>query len=76
MFKYDVLSRQQSGPSRGDPLYLQPNCFLLFCRDSTILIFPTLLADFNDPIQKTGQVFHPVGKVTYCSCPLYSFSLL
>ena len=35
------------GPIGGDPFCLLANCFLFLCR----ALFPTLLADFKDPIQ-------------------------
>ena len=32
------------------------NCFLFNCRDSAVFIFPTLLADFKDPLQNLNNV--------------------
>ena len=66
---------QLLGLSSGDPFRLLANCFMLFCRDSAVFIFPTLLPDFKDLIYtKSGQGHSPEGKVTYISCTLYSFT--
>ena len=52
------------------------NCFLLFCSDLAVVIFPTLFADIKRPNKKSTQVPRAVGRVTYCPCPLSSFTLL
>ena len=52
----DVLSRQLPGPSDGDLFNLEVNCFLLFCRDLAVFIFPTLLDEFIDQIQNRDNV--------------------
>ena len=45
-----------------DPFRLLANFFLFFCRylafckDLAVFIFPTLLADFKDPIQNQNRV--------------------
>ena len=38
------------------PFLLLANCFLFFRRDLDWFIFPTLLADFKDPIQNQNRV--------------------
>ena len=71
--------------SGEDPFRPLANCFLFFCRDSAVFIFPTLLADFKDPIQKqTGspicgdshiQLIHSV--FFYCNlCPVYNRTVI
>ena len=35
----------------AETLSVSSASFLFFCRDSAVLIFPTLLSDFKDPIQ-------------------------
>ena len=37
--------------------------FLFFCRDLAVFIFPTLLADFRDPIQNPARVPALRGKL-------------
>ena len=36
-------------PPVGDLFHLLANCFLLFCSDLAVLIFRTLLVDFQGP---------------------------
>ena len=59
----------------GDPFRLLANCFifLFLCRDLAVFIFPTLLA-YTQYKVGTGSP-HPVGRVIYSTCPLYSFTL-
>ena len=64
-----VQSRQLPGPSCGDPF-----CLLANGVDSALFLFPTLLADFKDPIQdRAGSP--PFGLSYTCLCPLYQFTL-
>ena len=56
----------------GTPLHLIANNLLFFCRDSTVFIFLSLLA--VRPNTKSGQDPRTMGRVTYSSCPLYSFT--
>ena len=40
----------------GEDFYcLLANCFLFFCRNSAVFIFPTLLADFKDQIKNRDR---------------------
>ena len=43
--------------------------------ETVLFIFPTLLADFKVQIQ-IGLGSRHVSRVTYSSCPLYSFTLI
>ena len=43
-------------PSGGDLYRLLANCFLFFSRGLAVFLFPTLLADFKDPIQNRDRV--------------------
>ena len=58
------------------PFSLLGNCFMFFCRDLAVFIFPTLLAYFKVPIQNLEKIPHPVGRVTQSSYPVYSFTLI
>ncbi len=50
----------------SQPFRQLANCFLF--------IFPTLLTNFKDPTQNWGLRPCNVGRVTYNSCSLYSFT--
>ena len=51
MYRCTIYNVQISGHSGGDPFRLLNITFLYcFCGDLTVLIFPTLLADIEDPI--------------------------
>ena len=52
----DVQSGQQSGPTGGDPFGLLANCFLFFCMDPAVFVFPMLIADFKDTLQNQDRV--------------------
>ena len=54
--------------SSEDPFRLLANCFLFFCRDLAVSIYPTLLADCNRPNRKSGQGLQSVGRVSYSPC--------
>ena len=60
-----VYSTKLPAPSSGDHFGLQANCFLFSCRDSAVFIFPTILADFKDPIQNRDRVPALSNKITY-----------
>ena len=53
---------------------LLANCFMLFCSDLAVLIFPTLLADI--PNWKSAKGPHPVNTQVLNPCPLYYFALI
>ena len=36
--------------------HLVANCFMYYCRDLAVFLFPALLADFKDPIQNLDRV--------------------
>ena len=55
---------------------LLANCFLLFCSDLDMLIFPTLLDDIQRLNLKSVQSPNPVNIKFYNQCPLYSFTLI
>ena len=65
--KQRCITQATIWPWSWGPFRLLANCFLLFCSDLAVLIFLTLLADIHN--LKTALGPHPVGEVTYSSCP-------
>ena len=75
IFRHRWLSRIPV-PSGSDPFRLLAYCFLFFCRDSAVFIFPTILADFQDSI-KIGTLSLPLWEsYIYSSCPLCPLTLV
>ena len=63
-------------PPVGDLFRLLANCFLLFCSDLALLIFPTLLVDLKRPNYRLAQG-PQVGDIQlYNPFPLYDFTLM
>ena len=60
--KYPWKNKYITQTTTWDLFRLLTNCFLLFCSDMAVLIFPTLLVDFQGLNQMSGQGF---GKGTY-----------
>ena len=52
------------------------NCFLPFWSDFAVFLLLCLLVDIYEPNWKTAKGSHPVGRVTYRLCPLYSFTVI
>ena len=52
---------------------LLANCFVHFCSDFDVLIFPTLLADIQRPNWKLAQGPQPVNIELFNPCPVYSY---
>ena len=71
----NVKSIQLPGLSGEDPFRLLANCFLFYCRDLAVFIF-TMILDNLRPDKKTGHSVHPMGRITYCQCPFYSFNFI
>ena len=75
MYKYRCQIQTTSSPKWFRPFSSAGKLYFVSCRDFAVFIFPTLLADFKDPIQKqTGspicgdshiQLIHPL--FFYCN---------
>ena len=70
-----VYPRQLPRSSGGDLFRLLANCFLLFCSDLAVLIFPTVLLISKDLI-KSQHCVHGVKTYSYLTPPSHSIVLL
>ena len=77
MYKYRCMHNPDNY-SGGDLFRLLANCFLYYCSDSAVFIFPTLLTDIQRPNLNLAQGPHHtwIKLHKYSLCPLYSFTLM
>ena len=61
---------QTTSPSGGNLFRLIANCFMLFCIDLSVLVFPTLLADVQRPNWKSFQSIWMLFGLWLTTCTL------